>query len=294
MINSMTGYGSSQHAESGVSYVVEIRSVNNRYRKLAIKLPEHLQFAEAFVEKWLRARVARGTVDFSLRVRSQNGTGACMIRSDKLQAYVEQLAGVKVPQRLQATVDLAALAMLPGVCEDLELDADTRERQLAVIEQLTREALDSLSAMRRDEGLALKNDLDATRAAIGAKLAVIAERAPRVVEEYQERLRSRVAVLLKGAELDLESEALMREVAIFAERCDISEELSRLGSHLDQFAELCGSAEPVGRTLDFLTQELLREANTIASKSNDAVIARQIVEIKGLIDRLREQVQNVE
>ena len=122
----------------------------------------------------------------------------------------------------------------------------------------------------------------------------MSERAPMVVEEYHQRLKSRVASLLEAGGFELHEEGLMREVAVFAERCDITEELTRLGSHLDQFLDLCDRPEPVGRTLDFLTQELLREANTIASKSNDTAIARNVVEVKATIDRMKEQVQNVE
>jgi len=125
-------------------------------------------------------------------------------------------------------------------------------------------------------------------------LVEIAKRAPGVIDEYHERLRSRVAALMEAGGFELQEDGLIREVAVFAERCDIAEEVTRIESHLMQFDELCARSEPVGRTLDFLTQELLREANTIASKSNDAAIARNIVEVKTIIDRLKEQVQNVE
>jgi uncharacterized protein (TIGR00255 family) len=186
------------------------------------------------------------------------------------------------------------LAGMPGVCESPAATEELRPRQWEIIERLTNSVLDSVAAMRREEGESLRRDLLSFCGAIRERLSTVTARAPTVIDEYHQRLRTRVSALLKTAELELESETLSREVAVFAERCDISEELSRLSSHLDQFAELCDREEQVGRTLDFLTQELLREANTIASKSNDAVIVRNVVEIKGLIDRLREQVQNVE
>lgn len=294
MIQSMTGYGSAQGAEDGVSFVVEIRSVNNRYLKLSVKLPEYLQFAEAAVDKLLRSRVSRGSVDFSLRTRSESAGQLAAINTALLQQYVDVLSRTALPPGVQATIDLAAVAQLPGVCEATGLDAAQREKALKTIERLASAALDSLAVMRRGEGMALRTDLLKSCSQIRERLTQIQDRAPSVVEEYHGRLRARVDMLLKAGGYELEQEGLMREVAIFAERCDIGEEVARLGSHLQQFSDLCDRGEQVGRTLDFLTQELLREANTIASKSNDAQISRCIVEVKGLIDRLREQVQNVE
>ena len=163
-----------------------------------------------------------------------------------------------------------------------------------MLTELTNRGLDALMDMRRDEGRSLHDDLLGYCEAVRTRLASIASRAPGVIDEYRERLRSRVASLMQSGGFQLEADGLLREVAVFAERCDISEEITRMGSHLDQFVEVCGRDEQVGRTLDFLAQELLREANTIGSKSNDAAIARSVVEIKGLIDRLKEQVQNVE
>jgi len=148
--------------------------------------------------------------------------------------------------------------------------------------------------MRREEGQALRRDLLGSCDAIRDHLSQIAAQAPKVVDEYHQRLKTRVETLMRAGGFELEAEGLMREVAVFAERCDISEEIARLRSHLDQFTQLCDREDRVGRTLEFLSQEMLREANTVASKSNNADIARSVVEIKGLIDRLKEQVQNVE
>jgi len=148
--------------------------------------------------------------------------------------------------------------------------------------------------MRRVEGKALREDLHESCHAIRELLASVRERAPAVVDEYHERLHTRVSTLMSTGKFELEADALAREVAIYAERCDVNEEVSRLSSHLDQFEQICDRGEQAGRTLDFLSQELLREANTIASKSNDATITRNVVEIKGRIDRLKEQAQNVE
>jgi len=294
MIRSMTGYGAAQRNEDGKSYALEIRSVNNRYLKLSLKIPDHVHFAENAIEKAVRARVSRGAVDCTLRVRSERNESAATINLDTLRHYVEQIATVEAPVHVSTTIDLATVALLPGVCDAPEVSVEAKARWLALAERLTGMALEALEKMRRDEGAALHQDLGKSCQTIAARLDQVAGRAPHVVEEYHERLKIRVASLMKAGGFELEQEGLMREVAVFAERCDIGEELARIQSHLQQFRDLCDRGDQVGRTLDFLTQELLREANTIASKSNDAEISRCIVEVKGLIDRLREQVQNVE
>ena len=294
MIESMTGYGGADHVEDGVSYAMEVRSVNHRYLKLAIKVPEHWQAADSAVVKVIRSHIGRGSVTCVLRVRSDGDAGVCPLNVAALQHYVDQIVQVRLPDKVNATIDLGAVAVLPGVCRSPELDDNTRQSRLLIIQQLTERAMAAMVSMRRDEGEALRVSLLQCCDAIREKLAAVAERAPSVIDEYHDRLKSRVETLLQVGKLELEAEGLMREVAIYAERCDISEETTRLASHLDQFAERCASSERVGRTLDFLAQELLRETNTIGSKSNDAAIARNIVEIKGLIDRVKEQVQNVE
>jgi uncharacterized protein (TIGR00255 family) len=294
MINSMTGCGGAQCVDDGISYALEIRTVNNRFLKLSFKLQDHLQFVEPEIEKMLRSRIRRGSVTYSLRSTAQDQSAMLKLNTVAVQQYVDQLSAVKLPSGTAAHIDLSALAMLPGVCEGSDVNELDRGHQLAVVQALTEEALSALVAMRRDEGNALRKDLIASCAAIKSRLGGVVERAPGVMEEYHTRLSTRVSKLMERGSFALEADALAREVAIFAERCDISEELSRLDSHLTQFAEHCDRGEQVGRTLDFLTQELLREANTIASKSSDAQVAQTIVEIKAWIDRLKEQAQNVE
>lgn len=294
MIQSMTGYGAAQQVADGACYVLEIRSLNNRYLKLSTKLPEHLQFLEQRIERLVRNRLGRGSVIYSLRVRNEADAGTQPINVEAMQAYVNRIAAVSLPAGVQATIDLATVATLPGVCESPQLDDDARARHEAVIDELSNRAIDAVIVMRRREGDSLAGELRGLCEAIRARAVAVSGRAPRVIDEYHQRLRSRVQTLMQTGGFELEADGLMREVAIYAERCDIAEEISRLTSHLDQFEQLCERGEQVGRTLDFLTQELLREANTIASKSNDAEIAQHVVDIKGMIDRLREQVQNVE
>lgn len=294
MILSMTGYGGAERAEDGFAYSLELRSLNNRYFKASIKLGEGLQFLEADVERMLRARLGRGSITYVLRIRSESAAAGYDVNRAALQAYLERICGVEVPEGVQACVDLAAVAGLPGVCQPPAPDEALREKQGRIVQELTAEAIDGLLAMRRAEGQALAADLEGHCRGLRGQLEAISRQAPVVVTEYQERLRTRVQMLLASAKLELEKEALAREVAIFADRCDVTEEVTRLRSHLGQFEQLCGGKEHAGRKLDFLAQEMLREANTIGSKSNDATIGRHVIEVKGLIDRLKEQIQNVE
>ena len=293
MIVSMTGYGDAQHSADGVSYALEIRSLNNRYFKAVIRLPENLQYLEAEVEKALRNHLGRGSITCILRARSDTA-GTYTVSRPALQSYVDQLCAVKLPAGVQPTMDLAAVAMMPGVCQSPETDEESRERAWKIVGAMIDEAIGKLTAMRRAEGEALGQDLLAHCDRVREHLAVIGARAPRVVEEYHLKLQQRVQALLNAGTAQVDKDSLAREIAVFAERCDVSEEVSRLGSHLEQFTAMCRGTEYAGRKLDFLAQEMLRESNTIGSKSNDAEIARRVVEIKGLIDRLKEQVQNVE
>ncbi len=292
MILSMTGYGEAQYSENGVSYALEIRSLNGRYLKISIKLPETLSLFEPEVEKLLRGRLVRGSVFYTLRMRDTTPEAAQEINQAALASYVRQLQSV--PLSGSAQIDLAALLTLPGVCQPPEINEAARERQWKALSGLTNKVLDHLIEMRRVEGQSLCDDLHNQCRQIRGSLAAVAERAPIVLKDYHQRLLQRTNELIADSRLQLQIDDVKREVALFAERCDINEELTRLSSHLDQFEKLCRSGDQAGRRLDFLAQELLREANTIASKANDAAVAHHIVDVKGAIDRLKEQVQNVE
>lgn len=296
MIHSMTGFGEARAESEGVTYRVEIRSLNNRYFKASIKLPERFQRYETQVDKQLRSRLGRGSVSFTLRMRDENPAAAYQINTAILGEYLRQLRSVAGEDK-SVTIDLARLVDVPGVFQPPDIEDEVIMQQFATIESLTTEALDQLIAMRSVEGLALLADLEASCKEVRSRIAEVRQHAPGVVVEYQKRLQSRVQQLLDGTDgsaVELFQDAVSREVAIFAERCDVNEEVSRIDSHLDQFATLCAGPETVGRKLDFLTQELLREANTIGSKSNSAAISRHVVEIKAAVDRIKEQVQNVE
>jgi uncharacterized protein (TIGR00255 family) len=293
MIRSMTGFGQACAEIDGVIYTVEVRSVNNRYFKVQMRLPDMAGFLETEIEKLHRQSVQRGTINYSLRMKNVSGKALFDIDEHTLVDYVQRLKnlpGIDGPCR----IDLAAMLSLPGVVQPAIPTEEQAQTMRQAVLTLTQEALDKLSVSRGEEGKLLKADLLANCECIESELAAIAKRVDTVVQDYHKRLQERVGNLLAQAKLKLDEDLLAREVAIYAERSDIAEEVSRLGAHLQQFRECCEKGESVGRRLDFVTQEMLREANTIASKSSDAMIARSVIDIKCAIDRVKEQVQNVE
>jgi uncharacterized protein (TIGR00255 family) len=292
MVLSMTGYGAAAAEDSGVSIRVEIRCVNNRYFKATMKTPEVYQRFDSDVERLLREELGRGSVTCTVRIRDDKAGSAYEINTAAVAEYVNQLA--EVARKHPGTqIDLGSLLEAPGVCEPAEIDESLLGRRFTAVQRVLKEAIGKLMEMRRAEGAALLKDLQEQCADIRKRIAEIAKRCPKIVEDYHGRLTQRVQQLLSGGTVQLDKEVLAKEVAIFAERCDVNEEISRLTSHLDQFKDLCDSSDDVGRKLDFLAQEMLREANTIGSKASDTQVARHIVEIKAAIDRIKEQVQNV-
>ncbi len=297
----MTGFGDASCHRDGVLYSVELRSLNNRYFKSTIRLPDDMAWIEPELEMQLRKRVTRGSVSLTVGYRDTSAAAAYQVNKAALTSYlshleeIEKQAAGRMGTHGGVTIDLAGMLGLPGVVQPPD-SSNRMDVTREVISELVNKAMEKLLAMRELEGRGLVTELMGHRRLIAAALDRIVERAPKVVEEYHQRLRNRIDQLLARAELKVAEPELIREVAIFADRCDVCEEVQRLRAHLDQFDQLLNAAggEPVGRTLDFLTQELLREANTIGSKSNDALIARTVVEIKSAIDRVKEQVQNVE
>ena len=297
MLRSMTGFGSSSSELDGLQFSVEIRSVNNKYLKTQIRVPDELLSLETELESALGRRVSRGSL--SVTVRQEGAASADSVKVDsELVGQLVSLLDESAPSgidRERLIIDMAGLLDVPGVLVQEPVSA-LIERARPVLIRLLEEACDAMILMREREGLILRDDLLGFRTSILERLARVEERAPAVIELYQERLRQRMQQLLEEVGGSVADEDLLKEVGIYAERTDISEEIVRLSGHLDQFEELVTneSGEPVGRTLDFLSQEMLREANTIASKSADSEISRNIVEIKGLIDRIKEQAANVE
>lgn len=293
MLRSMTGFGSAEGEVDKVRYVVEIRSVNNRYFKAAIKLPEGFAAAEPEIEKLLRDGLSRGTVMLSVRLRVAGEMSAFPVNTEALRRYVEQLRLLAVEADPTLRIDLGTLLQLPGVCEPPEMSKlwqRTRGGMMDLIDQ----AVGRLQEMRRREGQDIRADVVKNIEAIEQHLAAVAERAPTVARDYCARLAERTRTLTGEAGLQIDEDVLAREVALFAERCDIAEEIARLRGHLEHFRHDLDGGGPVGRKLEFIAQEMLREANTIAAKANDVEISRAVVEMKTAIDRIKEQTQNVE
>lgn len=295
MIRSMTGYGAAERTTDEVRIAVEIRTVNNRSLKVSQRTPEGLGAAEVVIDRLVRERLTRGTVYVSLAVEPVGAAARAPINREVLAAYWkdlarlrEELSGGDGPPALEA------LLGLPGVVGDEAVVLTGIKNLESLVKETAREALDRLDAMRETEGQATAKDLAANLEEMARRVAAVRRRAGVVIQEYRDRLQERAQALLEGVKIAVDDATLAREVAFFAERSDINEELARLQSHLEQMRDLLGASEPVGRRLEFLAQEMSREANTIGAKSNDVQIAREVLPIKVAVDRLREQAQNIE
>jgi len=293
-MNSMTGYGEAQGEADGVSYAVEVKTVNNRYFKTIIKLPEPATFLEEDIDKLLRKNISRGTTNYVLRLKDTSASALFDIDERALQAVAEKLKRAGSSTGINATIDIGNLLTLPGIIQPAMPDKERAGQIRKLALEISQEALDKLKQMRATEGDYLEADINKCCTIIGEDLEQIRGRSDIVIKEYAGKLKKRVNELLAHAELKIDEGILAREVAIFAERSDISEEVARLDSHLQQFAQCCRGSDQAGRRLDFISQEMLREANTIASKASDTETTRYVVNIKCQIDRIKEQVQNIE
>jgi uncharacterized protein (TIGR00255 family) len=294
MISSMTGYGEASREADGMVFSVEIRSVNNRYYKSHLRLPDLAAFLEGELDKMLRDQLARGTVGYSLHMKNLSGPAMFDIDEGTIQAYLRRLEGIGKSSAIPCQVDLAGLLSLPGVVQPIEPQEEWVQRMRNTVMELTAEAMAELKRRRQEEGRTLAEDLLENCGLIRKYLDEIRQRKDAVIGEYHEKLQKRANELLSGGPLRLDEELLAREVAVFADRCDISEELTRLESHIVQFEAQCRGEGSAGRRMDFISQEMLREANTIGSKASDATIGHAVIEIKCAIERIKEQVQNVE
>ena len=279
----------------GVEYFVECRSVNSKYFKASVRLPEELQPLEPEIDLAARHALERGTVTVRVTVSDRSTEAALEINHKALDRYAEQLGRSRSVSDGRVAVDAGALLGLPGVLQPPGGEDERLERARAAVLPLIERACAGVTAMRSREGELLDADLRAQLAQVGDLVERIAERAPVAVRSYEQRLRQRIDALIAEAGGEVGEADLVREIAVHAERTDIAEEIARLSGHVAHFRERLDASEgePVGRTLDFLAQEMLREANTIASKSQDADISRHVVGVKGAIDRIKEQVQNV-
>jgi uncharacterized protein (TIGR00255 family) len=296
MIHSMTGFGNVRFRVEDWTFELEMRSVNHRHFDARIRLPRLLTNLEPDVRARLANRLARGRIDLTV-IAPEGGTPAPRLEVDLAAAREYLAAGRALAETdgVSGELDAKSLLALPGVSRFVEpaiADGLLRERTLDAVDQ----GLEALCAMRASEGAALARDLSARLDRVRALAGEIEQRSELVRESVRERLRKRARQLEVETGL-LDEARLHQEIAVAADRMDVTEEIVRLRSHLDQFRELidgAGLGRPVGRQLEFLLQELLREANTIGSKGSDAPIAHWVVELKTELERLREQVQNVE
>jgi len=294
MLLSMTGFGEARYQQDGVAIGVEIRTLNNRYLKLSVRCAEAYSSLEPQIEQVIRHVLHRGTVHVSLRVDRQPSPEDFQINTVALVSFVKQLKTLQDELGIEGEVPLGPLLAVPGVVGEGSRDGPLAIDDWPMIRPVLDQALERLQAMRADEGRSMREDLVAQCKTVETELAAIANRAPDVVTAYRDRLRERVANLLKEMDVEIDAKDLIREVSIFAERGDVAEEIVRLRSHLEQFSAALNERQSLGRKLEFLSQEMFREVNTIGSKGNDVVIAAHVVEIKGAIERIRELVQNIE
>ncbi|WP_146395185.1 YicC/YloC family endoribonuclease [Planctomycetes bacterium CA13] len=301
-VRSMTGQGHASRQTDQGSILVEVRTVNNRGFKCTLRSSDALSGFDSRIETLARSLIHRGSVSLSILWKRPIAQSIPQIDQDVLQGYFRQLqAGRKALGDEQATIDLAQLAMLPGVVIQSQTDGRDNKELWDTIEQTIRDTFENLNSMREQEGAhmaeTLLNDCDA----IGRHVEEIQTLAPRCIEAYQTRLETKVQRLLAKHEVEVSKIDLLREVQIYADRADFSEEITRLASHLKMIrgvirgsAEVAKDPEPTGRKLEFIVQELLRETNTIGSKASDTDISAHVVEIKCAIERMRELVQNLE
>jgi uncharacterized protein (TIGR00255 family) len=294
LLLSMTGHGEAHRHAEAVAVAVEVRTVNNRYLKFGFRATEGYQSLEPQVEAVVRQHVRRGTITVNLQVNREPSAEDYRLNEVVLKSYLAQLQRLSGQATSLDNLPLASLLALPGVVREPTAGLETIEEQWPLIESVLAAALKNLDQMRSDEGRSMAADLTENARSIAKELSAIERRAPQVVDAYRGRLQDRLNKLLGELGVQVQPADIVREVGIFAERSDIAEEIVRLRSHLEQFDAMMATKESSGRKLEFLTQEMFRETNTIGSKANDAEIARHVIEIKSAIERMREMIQNVE
>jgi uncharacterized protein (TIGR00255 family) len=290
----MTGYGFAEGRFEDIGCTVELRSVNSRYFNARIKLPETFTFLEQDIENLLKDNISRGTINCTIRLKSASAEALFDIDEAAIRKYLEVLGRVSSSLKLEGRIDVTGLLAVPGVIVPADMDPKKIESIKAGVLNIVREAAEQLKKMRTAEGAALAADIEQQCKAIADGLERIRKKSGTVFKDYHKKFQQKVDELLSETGLKLDEATVAREAAVFAERSDISEETARLDSHLQRFRECCREGNNIGRRLDFISQELLREANTIASKASNIEIINEVLEIKCYIDRIKEQVQNIE
>ena len=294
MIKSMTGFGRGEYTDGKRSIIAEIKSVNHRYSDITVKMPRRYTFAEDKIKNAVKDKIRRGKVDVSIIVENITENDVNIkLNSMLAKQYYDNLTELRGEFDLSGDISLQFLASLPDVMKAIPDVEDEEEITKAILEAVS-EAAVNLEKMRAVEGEKLAEDLIAKGEFIKEILDKIAERAPQVVTDYTARMKERIQELV-GSSVQVPEDRILVEAAVFADKCAIDEEITRLNSHLVQLKNIIEkSSQPDGKKLDFLVQEMNREANTIGSKANDITITNYMLEIKSEIEKIREQVQNIE
>ena len=293
MMRSMTGYGRREAVWTGGLVAAELKSVNHRFCEVVVRLPKALSSLEDDLKRTIQRRCTRGRIELTVSlIGNREGEKSLSLDRALARQYHRLLRKLQRELHLSGTIDVALLAGLHDLVSVVERPVEDRQVK-QIVRRLVAGAVSDLDTMRRREGEALARDAKTRLQMIRDETSSISARAPLVVQEYFDRMKARIEKLV-GADAPVDVGRLNQELAQYADRCDLTEELTRLGSHLTQFEVALKSRDPVGRTLDFLLQEMGREINTIGAKANDAAIAVHVVKIKGELEKIREQVQNIE
>lgn len=293
MIKSMTGFGRGEFTDGKRNIITEIRSVNHRYSDITVKMPRRYNFAEDKIKSIVKEVVNRGKVEVSLVVESITEEDISIKLNEMVAAqYIENFKKIKESFSVAGDITLEMIAGLPDVMKNVP-DVEDEEEVMTAIEESLRTALHSYDKMRMAEGQKLAEDLTMRGELVRKYVNQISERAPEIVKEYTMKLNERIRELLDGM-IEIPEERILTEAAIFADKTSITEELVRLDSHITQLHHILGAGQSSGKKLDFLVQEMNREANTIGSKANDGEITNTVLEIKSEVEKIREQVQNIE
>lgn len=292
LLKSMTGYGRVKVENALREITVEIRSVNHRYLDLNIKVPRIYGYLEDMVSKQAQAAIARGKVDIYVAVRAKEGADIRVTPNMAvIQGYVDAVRRVSETYDIPGDMTAMSLLRLPDAMEQSKEEADADQLK-AEVSAVLAQALEEYNAMRQREGARLVEDVSMRAGLIAKAVDFVEQRSPDCVEEYRARIAARMTEILDGTELA--QQRILQEAALYADKVNVTEEIVRLRSHLSQLETMLKSPTAIGRKLDFLVQEMNRETNTIGSKANDFQIARTVVDMKAEIEKIREQIQNLE
>ena len=292
MIRSMTGFGRAEQERNGFNITVEIKSVNHRYFEFSSRIPRAYQYLEEKLKAFCQSRISRGKVEIYVTLEDiENGNTLIDINDEYCKAYINALKTLSEQYSLKDDISVMTVARNTEIFKITKPDIDTNKVTDAVL-SVADEAITAFIAMRETEGVRLKNDVNNRIDFILKKVEFIEERSPETIKLYRERIEQKVRELLESAQVD--EQRLLTETAVFADKVAVAEETVRLRSHMQQLSQLLEGNEAIGRKLDFIVQEMNRETNTIGSKAQDIEIARAVVDIKSEIEKIREQIQNIE